>query len=61
MYMQGDSERHFAPWRTDPRPPGGLLHDVHAFFGMADAWRALRTEPGPCVPQLRVVLGTGIM
>ena len=38
-------ERHFAPWRTDPRPTGGLLQGAYAFLGVADTWLALRAEP----------------
>jgi HEXXH motif-containing protein len=37
----------YAPWRDDPRPPGGLLQGVYAFFGIAAFWRrhrALRSE-----------------
>ncbi|MGC5379823.1 HEXXH motif domain-containing protein [Micromonospora sp. DT68] len=38
-----DSEpRHYAPWRDDPRPLGGLLHGVYAFFGVTDFWRVQR-------------------
>ncbi|NUR72330.1 MAG: hypothetical protein HOU81_16065 [Hamadaea sp.] len=40
-----DTSRHFAPWRTDPRPLAGLLQGVYAFVGVADTWRALRAEP----------------
>ncbi|MEU6662453.1 HEXXH motif domain-containing protein [Streptomyces sp. NPDC046821] len=32
----------YAPWRTDPRPPWGLLHGTYAFAGVADFWRAER-------------------
>lgn len=39
-------ELHFAPWRTDPRPIGGLLQGTYAFLGVADAWRALYRAPG---------------
>ncbi|MEV4133201.1 HEXXH motif domain-containing protein [Dactylosporangium sp. NPDC049742] len=41
-----DGRRYFAPWRTDPRPLGGLLQGVYAFAGVADTWRALRTAEG---------------
>ncbi|MEV6964791.1 HEXXH motif domain-containing protein [Hamadaea sp. NPDC051192] len=40
-----DTSRHFAPWRTDPRPLAGLLQGVYAFVGVADSWRGLRLEP----------------
>ncbi|MFD0512376.1 HEXXH motif-containing putative peptide modification protein [Streptomyces aureus] len=32
----------YAPWRTDPRPPWGLLHGTYAFTGVADFWRIER-------------------
>ncbi|MFF1355008.1 aKG-HExxH-type peptide beta-hydroxylase [Streptomyces sp. NPDC058297] len=32
----------YAPWRTDPRPPWGLLHGTYAFTGVADFWRSER-------------------
>ncbi len=34
-------ERLYAPWRPDPRPIGGVLHGIYAFFGVASFWRAL--------------------
>jgi HEXXH motif-containing protein len=41
-----DSDRmFFAPWRTDPRPIGGLFQGVYAFLGVADLWRALGADP----------------
>ncbi|GAB7043492.1 MULTISPECIES: HEXXH motif domain-containing protein [Catenuloplanes] len=42
MYEPSGTERHFAPWRTDPRPTGGLLQGVYAFLGVADTWSRLR-------------------
>jgi HEXXH motif-containing protein len=42
----GKSDRtFFAPWRTDPRPIGGLLQGVYAFIAVADTWRALSRDP----------------
>ncbi|MET0496154.1 MAG: HEXXH motif domain-containing protein [Actinoplanes sp.] len=32
----------YAPWRDDPRPPGGLLQGVYAFFGITLFWRKQR-------------------
>lgn len=32
----------YAPWRDDPRPIGGLLQGVYAFFGIAAFWRRQR-------------------
>jgi HEXXH motif-containing protein len=37
-----DTERYYAPWRDDPRPLGGLLQGVYAFFGIAAFWRRHR-------------------
>jgi HEXXH motif-containing protein len=34
-------ERLYAPWRDDPRPIGGVLHGIYAFFGVTSFWRAL--------------------
>ncbi|MDI6103337.1 HEXXH motif domain-containing protein [Actinoplanes sp. NEAU-A12] len=33
---------HHAPWREDPRPLGGLIQGVYAFFGISDFWRVYR-------------------
>jgi HEXXH motif-containing protein len=35
------TERLYAPWREDPRPLGGLVHGIYAFFGVSAFWRAL--------------------
>jgi HEXXH motif-containing protein len=32
----------YAPWRDDPRPAGGLLQGIYAFFGIAAFWRRQR-------------------
>jgi uncharacterized protein len=40
------TERHFAPWRSDPRPTAGLFQGVYAFLGIADTWLGLRAVPG---------------
>ncbi|MFI8435477.1 HEXXH motif domain-containing protein [Streptomyces sp. NPDC079020] len=32
-------ERHYAPWRSDPRHLPGLLHGAYAFVGVAGFWR----------------------
>jgi HEXXH motif-containing protein len=37
-----DGERYYAPWRTDPRPAGGLLQGAYAFLGVSGFWRRLR-------------------
>jgi HEXXH motif-containing protein len=46
LHTSGGPERHFAPWRADPRPTPGLLQGVYAFVGVADTWRALRAARG---------------
>ena len=35
-------ERVYAPWRSDPRPPAGLLQGVYAHLGIARFWEAQR-------------------
>jgi HEXXH motif-containing protein len=45
LYDGGSDRRFFAPWRTDPRPIGGLLQGVYAFIAVADTWRALSSAP----------------
>jgi uncharacterized protein len=37
----GNGAWFFAPWRTDPRPIGGLLQGAYAFLGVADFWLAV--------------------
>ncbi|MFJ8752855.1 HEXXH motif domain-containing protein [Streptomyces sp. NPDC102441] len=32
-------ERHYAPWRADPRHLPGLLHGAYAFVGVTGFWR----------------------
>jgi HEXXH motif-containing protein len=32
----------YAPWRDDPRPPGGLLHGCFAHLGVTGFWRRQR-------------------
>jgi HEXXH motif-containing protein len=39
-------ERLYAPWRDDPRPLGGVIHGVYAFFGVAAFYRTL-SETNP--------------
>lgn len=46
LYADGGAERHFAPWRPDPRPTGGLLQGVYAFLAVAETWHLLRAAPG---------------
>ena len=37
-----DIPQYYAPWRDDPRPLGGLLQGVYAFFAIAAFWRRHR-------------------
>ncbi|MFD4501920.1 aKG-HExxH-type peptide beta-hydroxylase [Streptomyces sp. NPDC058457] len=40
LTLERDSgtERHYAPWRNDPRPLSGLLQGAYAFLGITDFW-----------------------
>ncbi|WP_191312875.1 HEXXH motif domain-containing protein [Amycolatopsis bullii] len=40
LHDDDHTERLYAPWREDPRPLGGLVHGVYAFFGVSAFWRA---------------------
>jgi HEXXH motif-containing protein len=37
-----DGSLYYAPWRDDPRPLGGFLQGIYAFFGIAQFWRRHR-------------------
>ncbi|MFH0519230.1 HEXXH motif domain-containing protein [Streptomyces sp. M41] len=39
LYDDRSAGLHYAPWRDDPRPLGGLLQGVYAFFGVTGFWR----------------------
>lgn len=39
-------ERFYVPWRDDPRPIGGVVQGVYAFFGVTMLWRALAQVEG---------------
>ena len=41
LHEEDPRERFYAPWRDDPRPIGGVLQGVYAFFGVTAFWRAL--------------------
>ncbi|MGW4058487.1 aKG-HExxH-type peptide beta-hydroxylase [Amycolatopsis sp. NPDC004747] len=41
LHTDDPRERLYAPWRDDPRPIGGVLHGIYAFFGVTGFWRAL--------------------
>ncbi|WP_250002952.1 HEXXH motif domain-containing protein [Actinoplanes sp. M2I2] len=34
-----DGSLYYAPWRDDPRPLGGLVQGIYAFFGIARFWQ----------------------
>jgi uncharacterized protein len=37
-----DGQLYYAPWRSDPRPIGGLLQGAYAFLGVSGFWRRQR-------------------
>ncbi len=41
LHEDDQRPRFYAPWRDDPRPLGGLVQGVYAFFGVTEFWRAL--------------------
>lgn len=41
LHVDDPRERLYVPWRDDPRPIGGALHGIYAFFGVTAFWRAL--------------------
>ncbi|MEU9242033.1 HEXXH motif-containing putative peptide modification protein [Streptomyces sp. NPDC048385] len=46
LHQAGPQQRHFAPWRPDPRPYDGLLQGVYSHLALADFFQrcALRAE-----------------
>lgn len=38
LYAPGGKERYRAPWRTDPRSAGALLHGAYAHLALAEFW-----------------------
>jgi HEXXH motif-containing protein len=38
--VEPGGEKVYAPWRTDPRPAGGLLQGAYAHLGIAGFWKA---------------------
>ncbi|MFF7330344.1 aKG-HExxH-type peptide beta-hydroxylase [Streptomyces sp. NPDC008150] len=46
LYEDGGKDRYYAPWRDDPRPLGGLLQGVYAFFGVTRFWRRRQGDLG---------------
>jgi HEXXH motif-containing protein len=58
LHNDDPRDRFYTPWRTDPRPVGGVLHGVYAFFGVTAWWRALaRADAGN--PDRRAVFEFG--
>lgn len=41
LHHDDPGERFYTAWREDPRPIGGVLQGVYAFFGVTAFWRAL--------------------
>lgn len=41
LHNNSPEARFYAPWRDDPRPVGGLLQGIYAFFGVTRFWRAV--------------------
>ncbi|WP_410567698.1 aKG-HExxH-type peptide beta-hydroxylase [Amycolatopsis sp. cmx-4-61] len=57
LHVDDPRERLYAPWRDDPRPIGGVLHGIYAFFGVTAFWRALATaEPGNALASFEFAL-----
>ncbi|MHC3471557.1 HEXXH motif domain-containing protein [Streptomyces sp. 7R007] len=48
----GHEELFYAPWRDDPRPLGGLIQGIYAFFGVTRFWRAHRHTADPAYAPL---------
>ncbi|MGW6057658.1 HEXXH motif domain-containing protein [Streptomyces sp. NPDC055189] len=46
LYRDGGTKRFYAPWRDDPRPLGGLLQGVYAFFGVTRFYRRRQNPLG---------------
>jgi HEXXH motif-containing protein len=42
----GLEERHYSPWRADPRPVRGILQGTYAFLGVCRFWGALAAGEG---------------
>ncbi|MFJ2033400.1 HEXXH motif domain-containing protein [Streptosporangium sp. NPDC087985] len=44
LLLPDDGSRHYAPWRDDPRPLGGLLQGAYAYLGVTGFWRRQRAH-----------------
>jgi uncharacterized protein len=42
LTLPDDGGRYYAPWRTDPRPLGGLFQGTYAYLGVCAFWRRER-------------------
>ncbi|MCG5213156.1 HEXXH motif domain-containing protein [Streptosporangium sp. KLBMP 9127] len=42
LLLSDDGRRYYAPWRSDPRPLGGLLQGAYAFLGVSGYLRRQR-------------------
>ncbi|GAA3135293.1 hypothetical protein GCM10010466_27650 [Planomonospora alba] len=42
LTLPDDGQRHYAPWRPDPRPVYGLLQGAYAYLGVTEFWRRQR-------------------
>lgn len=46
LHSEDKTERLYAPWRDDPRPIGGVVHGIYAFFAVTEFYRVLcRSRP----------------
>ncbi|MEE1804535.1 HEXXH motif-containing putative peptide modification protein [Streptomyces sp. JV176] len=41
LHHEDGAPRHFAPWRSDPRPFDGLLQGAYSHIALADYWQRL--------------------
>lgn len=41
LHHEGAAARHFAPWRSDPRPFDGLFQGAYSHLALADFWQRL--------------------
>ncbi|WP_327085712.1 HEXXH motif-containing putative peptide modification protein [Nonomuraea sp. NBC_01738] len=46
VHTDDGGERHFSPWRADPRPLDGLLQGAYAYLGEARFWNTRRALTG---------------
>jgi HEXXH motif-containing protein len=50
LYLPGGPAVHKVPWRTDPRPIGGLLQGAYAHLALTDLWYRIADTRGTGVP-----------